>query len=181
MDYTDYIADTPYDNLPEVIQASISKADYEEQRLIVLALGATNGSSAELPPPLREAYLTGVKNKPKSMNYAWLAAAGWLLLLGSLALFHFSPQPEKVVYQIISSPVPAQKIITTTDTLYLEQTIQQVFYDTVFLTIDTPPQFVYLRDTVYAPSPAPLSIDSVYQSRSAAESIRNLDLLISTK
>lgn len=154
MDYLDYIMDYYYKELPEEIQASISRETYTEKRKIVLAIQESEESI--LPQKLATAFAEqqALVSQKKQNKHNWLpyvAAAGWLLfLLVSSLLWLRKPSPL-IVEKMIFAPAPAPKIVYQKDTLLQTITKYQerivIIRDT--LTLPPTPQIVYVKDTVF--------------------------------
>lgn len=155
MDYLDYLAEYTYDQLPDAVRATISRADYTGRRQLVLALREPEENA--LPPELGAAFLARTQDAKKVERskvswLPWLAAAGWLLFLGVSGILLLREPETLLVEKTVFAPAPAPEIMHTTDTLY--QTVTEykyrtkTVYDTVFLTIPTE-QLVYVRDTLY--------------------------------
>jgi hypothetical protein len=165
MDYLEYLADFPYDDLPEAIRATISREDYTERRQMVLAMHEPEETA--LPPALGTAFLAatqadhqarpqvqGEGRRSKVRWLPWLAAAGWLLFLGVSSILLLREPTVRLVEKTIIAPAPAPEIIHTTDTLYQTVTAYKyrtkIVHDTVYQ--DVPfEQLVFVRDTLYLP------------------------------
>ncbi|WP_020570348.1 hypothetical protein [Neolewinella persica] len=165
MDYLDYLADFPYDDLPEAIRTTVSREDYSERRQMVLAMREPEETA--LPPALAAAFMAATPTSDLARTQVqkegrrrkvrwlpWLAAAGWLLFLGVSSLLLLQEPAIQLVEKTIIAPAPAPKIIHTTDTLYQTVTAYKYRTKTVHDTLyEKMPfeQLVYVRDTIYLP------------------------------
>jgi len=165
MDYLDYLADFPYDDLPEAIRATISREDYAERRQLVLAMQEQEETA--LPPALAAAFAAATQptnlagpqvqkegERSKVRWLPWVAAAGWLLFFSLSGIFLLREPETQLVEKTIIAPAPPPEIIHTTDTIYQTVTAYKyrtkIVHDTVYQEVPFE-QLVFVRDTLYLP------------------------------
>lgn len=196
MDYLNYLPDTSYDKLPAAVRATISAQDYAAKRALAAALLINDEQPEALPEVLRTAYLkkqaatefvevTSAKAEPVVivLKYRrilrWMTAACIFFAAIALALLLREPK-EQLIYQIVSAETPAPKVIH--DTIYQEKILEKVVYltrtDTIHEYLSGEQTFVYKTDTVYLPQAAEIKF---VKSKTAAEEVRLLELLVPTK
>lgn len=181
MDYIDYLQDYEYDALPIGVKAGIDRTTYNERRRMTRAL---REPAEELPSVLQAAFQARTQDakpveKSKVRWLPWLAAAGWLLLLGISSVLLLRQPETRVVEKTVFAPAAPPQIIRVTDTLY--QTViryrTRTVYDTVYQPVPFE-QLVILYDTVYLAEP-PVILAKGSSSLSGKE--RVLDFLFSTE
>lgn len=199
MDYLDFLPDTPYAALPTQVKASITEADYEARRQIAIGLdGIEHDHVAALPGSLLAAY----RNQKTSVDYPVakkplaairklsVAQAGWGYRLAVAASLFFAATTltlllwqtkEKIIYQLVSAPVPAPVLLA--DTIYVDKEVERVVYrdrvDTVDRYLPSQAHYVYVTDTVYLPESDSFPLPN--RSKTAAEDARLLELLVPTE
>ncbi|PHI19119.1 hypothetical protein CEQ90_14495 [Lewinellaceae bacterium SD302] len=197
MDYLDYLPDTPYEELPEEVKASITEADYAGCQLLATEISLTEASTSlpmVLPVGVSEAYRKrqsisadseattsraaggGAKIVQANWRYRLSLAASLFLAATTLTLILWQSK-EKIIYKLVSAPVPDPVLLA--DTIYLDRTVEKVVYrdqvDTVIRYLPSEPRYVYLTDTVYRPGPDSVPLPN--GSKPAAQNTRLLDLL----
>jgi len=182
LEYLDYLGSHDYDELPPAVQATVDRASYEARRGLARSL---EEPPEELPDRLQAAFAARTRTVrpapvPTKMRLLpWLAAAGWLLFLGTAGTLLMQEPETEVVEKRVMAPAPPPQIITRTDTLYLTNIVERVRYRTVTDTVyrELPARLIYVRDTVYR---APEDDILVRGSSSLRGKERVLDFLIST-
>ncbi|MTB49565.1 hypothetical protein [Lewinella sp. W8] len=179
MDYLDYLLHCTYDELPVDVRESIGREEYAYRRTI--ARGLAPGANA-LPPALTAAFRERnhrPKAIPRSFNWRWAAAAGWLLFLCTAIAWGVTPTKSETVYRVMAADPPAPEIITKTDTLFEIRTAVKVIRDTLRIAAATvEPMTVYRIDTVYLPEGVPPPING---SKTLQGIERVLELMVGAK
>lgn len=185
MDYLDYLQDYDYDALPDGIKAKIDRDTYDERRRLILEM---REPAEALPATLQTAFLARTQDakpvvKSKVRWLPWLAAAGWLLFLGTSSVLLLRQPETRVVEKTVFTPAAAPKTVYLTDTLYQTVTRYQTRYqtrtvrDTIYQEVPIE-QLVFVYDTVYRPVPAVILAKG---SSSLRGKERVLDFLFSTE